>query len=283
MIFRPMAKSLLESLIREILSESYSIPRPPGYEEALRDTERTNQSITDEFGISMKTVFRDRKARGITTGREKGPDSAGRQEMPGYEDALHDKNRSLRDIAAEFEISPAAVFNDRKARGIQQKGTSAPTYGRNPEKAMRGGALVKEMPPEYYRMLGNAPIKTIADLFGVSGVKVMADIKREGVPNFGKGRPPKKMPDEYYDLLGKMSDLNLGTRFGVSVAKVIRDRLEAGIESYGESGPVDVPDEYYEALGNATDQEVADRFGVSSQKVMTDRQILDIPAYFKGR
>lgn len=87
--------------------------RPAGYVEALRDTSRTLKSISAEFGLSLSAILKDRKALGIVTGREVGPEARDRARIPGYALALQDPSRSVRSIADEFGIDLQLIYNDR--------------------------------------------------------------------------------------------------------------------------------------------------------------------------
>jgi hypothetical protein len=227
-----MSTSILLDLIREILNEGNKpIPRPPGYEEAVRDRSRTLSDVASAFGVSISTVSNDRRKLGNPFGEE----------------------------AAKLAALATPVS------------TSSPVQ--------KGGRPIKEMPPEYYEMLGRAPISKIAEMFGVTDYKVSVDMHRLEIPQFGKGRPAKQMPQEYYDTLGKVSDDDVVKKFRVSNQKVATDRARLGIPPYS-SGKLDMPPEYYAMLGKTTDTEIADRFGVARQKVSHDREAAGIEPFF---
>jgi hypothetical protein len=229
-----MSTSILRNLISEILSEGRRpIPRPPGYEEAVRDRSISANDIVARFGVSLSTVYMDRSRLG--------------------------------------DVIPHEAYAEDLAK------TATPVS--HTSRVQKGGRPVKEMPPEYYEMLGHAPIRVIQATFGVSDAKVSADMYRLEIPQFGRGRPVMQMPQDYYDSLGKMPDDDIVTTFNVSKTKVLNDRERLGIPSYS-SGTLDMPEEYYAALGKATDQEIASAFGVSNTKVLYDRRKAGIEPVF---
>lgn len=216
-----------------MLSEGRPIPRPPGYDEAIRDRSIPTKDIAAKFGISAPNVYYDRSKLG--------------------------------------DILPHETYAEDLAK------TATPVS--HTSRVQKGGRPVKEMPSEYYAMLGQAPVRVIADTFGVSETKVSADMYRLEIPQFGRGRPVKEMPQAYYDSLGKMSDLDVVNAFNVSNSKVLHDRTRLGIAPYS-AGALDMPEEYYAALGKATDQEIASAFGVSRVKVSYDREASGIEPVF---
>lgn len=290
LIFNDMkiSHSTISRLIRSILTEASKRPRPPGYEEALRDTSRSVASIARDFsesGINAVMVSKDRNAIGIRSPRARLP-----ERPEGYEEAIRDRSISANDIVARFGVSLSAVYMDRSRLGdvlpheaYAEDLAKTATPVSHTSKVQKGGRPVKEMPSEYYAMLGQAPIRVIADTFGVSEAKVSADMYRLEIPQFGRGRPVKEMPQAYYDSLGKMSDLDVSKAFNVTNAKVLHDRTRLGIAPYS-AGTLDMPEEYYAALGKATDTEIADAFGVSRVKVSYDREKAGIePVFYTGQ
>lgn len=276
----------LRLFVRYILQETKSLSRSPEYDEAIRDISRSGASIARDFGVSPMTVSRDRNAIGIML-----PRGRSRQERPeGYEEAIRDRTKSNVDISSELGISAELVSRDRsqlgdtvphKAYADELETFASPVS--HSSVVSKGGRSVKEMPSEYYAMLGQAPVRVIADTFGVSQAKVSADMYRLEIPQFGRGRPVKEMPQGYYDSLGKMSDLDVSKAFNVTNPKVLHDRTRLGIPSYS-AGTFDMPEEYYASLGKTTDQEIADAFGVSRHKVSQDREKVGIePVFQTGR
>ena len=203
---------------------------------------------------------------------------------PGYEEAARDRSRTLSDVASEFGVSISTVSDDRRKQGnpfgeeaAELSALATPVSTSSP--VQKGGRPIKEMPPEYYEMLGHAPVGKIAEMFGVTDYKVSADMHRLEIPQFGKGRPAKQMPQEYYDTLGKIPDDEISKTFGAGKQKVVIDRARLGIPPYS-SGKLDMPPEYYAILGKTTDTEIADRFGVSRAKVSYDREVAGIEPFF---
>ena len=291
MIFNDMkiSHSTVRELVRSILTEASKRLRPPGYEEALRDTSRSVASIARDFsesGINAVMVSKDRNAIGIRSPRARPPG----ERPEGYEEAIKDRSISANDIVTRFGVSLSAVYMDRSRLGdvipheaYAEDLAKTATPVSHASRVQKGGRPVKEMPSEYYAMLGQAPIRVIADTFGVSETKVSADMYRLEIPQFGRGRPVKEMPQAYYDSLGKMSDLDVVNAFNVSNAKVLHDRTRLGIAPYS-AGALDMPPEYYAALGKATDTEIADAFGVSRPKVSYDREAAGIePVFYTGQ
>jgi hypothetical protein len=228
-----MAKSLLESLIREILAEAEKLkPRPPGYEEALRDTERTNQGIADDFGVSEPTVRKDRKALGVEPRPRGGPYNK-KMRPPGYEEALRDTTRSIKRIAADFGLVSRTVHNDRIDRGI--------VTGR--ETGRPGSA--RPRPPGYEEALRDAEktAQSIADEFGFESTTVRRDRIKRGIVTgrelgpraSGSPQVYEEDPEEealtYDDVLWDLtrSDQQVADMFGVSPRKVADDRARLEI------------------------------------------------------
>jgi hypothetical protein len=281
-----MTRPLLESLIREILAEAEKLkPRPPGYEEALRDTERTNQSIADEFGVSEPTVRKDRKALGVEPRPRGGPYNK-KVRPPGYEEALRDTTRSIKRIAADFGLVSRTVHNDRIDRGI--------VTGR--ETGRPGSA--RPRPPGYEEALRDAEktAQSIADEFGFESTTVYRDRADRGIVTgreLGPGGSARPRPPGYDEALRdtERSSRSIASQFGLAYVTVRKDRKDRGIVTGRELGPrasgspqvyEEDPEEeeltYDDVLWDLTrsDQQVANMFGVSPRKVANDRQRLGI-------
>jgi len=262
-----MTKSLLESLIREILSEGrQSIPRSPGYDEALRDTNRSQQSIADEFGLSRTAVLKDRRPLGIVTGLKGGPGKESRP--PSYDEALRDTSRSSYDVANEFGFNPATVASDRRDAGIVT--------------GLIGGPPRKVRTAEYEAAIRDATrtSKSIHDEFGIPLEIITNDRRVLGIETGLKGGQPRRArPPGYEEALrdSSRSLQSVASEFGVSGPTVLRDRRALAIpasKDFERRQAISLPDSYEEEMQSPAIQSMSieDDFETSDAAAVGDKE-----------
>jgi hypothetical protein len=261
---------MLEELISSILNEARRKPRPPGYEEALRDSTRTAQSIADEFGFSQITVLNDRRDLGIVTGRELGPGGSARPRPPGYEEALRDTTRTNQSIANEFGLSVPTLIKDRGLLGIAGPGKGGMNKSRprsqGYEEALRDTTRTD---------------KSIGDEFGFSQPVVNRNRRELGIVtprslvSVGPG-PRRPRPPGYEEALRdtERSAQSIADEFGFNAMTVFRDRNSLGISRSVRGIKRDRPPGYEEALRDTerSAQSIADEFELSFSTVFKDRK-----------
>ncbi len=268
-----MTKSLLDSLIQEILREAYEKgPRSwaDAYQEDLRDTSLSSARLSQRYKVSTNTVNRDRRKLGIVTGLKGGAPKESRP--PGYDEALRDTNRSQQSIADEFGLSRTAVLKDRRSLSIVT--------------GLKGGASKEDRPPGYEEALRDTSRSSydVANEFGFNPATVASDRREAGIVTGLIGGPPRKVRTAEYEAAirdATRTTKSIHDEFGIPLEIITNDRRVLGIETGLKGGQPRRarPPGYEEALRDSSRslQSVASEFGVSGPTVLRDRRALSIP------
>ena len=185
------------------------------YEDALRDTSRSQKSVADEFGFSSGKVLKDRRAMGIVTDLTGGPKKS---RPAGYDDAMRDTNRSSYDVASEFGINPSTVNSDRRQAGVVT--------------GLIGGPARGHRSPEYEEAIRDVTrtLSSIHDEFGIPRDVITGDRAKLGIDTGRAGGIARRQRPEGYDeaILDTTRSLkSIADEFGVSDVTVLRDRRRA--------------------------------------------------------
>lgn len=172
----------------------------------------SDEDIARELGISLTSVSRERRRRGIATFRPRRSDFEWTDRALRLLGAASDH-----EVAAELGISYSIVNRKRRILGIS---SFHPPPHRKAERRWL---------PWEEKLLGAMSDAKVAKRIGCSVLSVSLRRRQLGIPRFGRLPAPIRWTRRWLSKLGKVTDRALAREMGVSVSAVVQRRRLLGI------------------------------------------------------